>query len=71
GFRLNTGDRTLRVDSWDIYGDNTAGHVTEGDNLSVTGEFSGRDFDAFSITDAEPSDGETEPSNPDADPASP
>ena len=51
GFRLNTGDRILSVDSWDIYGDNTPKNVTVGDRLKVTGEFSGREFDAFSITD--------------------
>ena len=51
GFRLNTGDRVLTVDSWDVYGDNTPKNVTVGDRLIVTGEFSGREFDAFSITD--------------------
>lgn len=49
GFRLNTGDRTLRVDAWDVYGDSTASHVTPGDQLTITGEFSGREFDAFTI----------------------
>ena len=53
GFQLNTGDRTLRVDSWDVYGDNTASNVATGDRITVTGEFSGRDFDAFSIAIAE------------------
>ncbi len=51
GFRLNTGDRVLTVDSWDVYGDNTPENVAVGDRLTVTGEFSGREFDAFSITD--------------------
>ncbi|MGF1496053.1 MAG: hypothetical protein ACFB8W_04405 [Elainellaceae cyanobacterium] len=55
GFRLNTGGRTLRVDSWDLYGDATGQYVSVGDQLTVTGEFDGRDFDAFSIT----SDGNT------------
>ncbi|WP_416672923.1 hypothetical protein [Egbenema bharatensis] len=50
GFRLNTGDRTLRVDSWDLCGDSTANYVSVGDRLTVTGEFGGGDFDAFSIT---------------------
>ena len=50
GFRLNTGDRVFSVDSWDVYGDNTPENVAVGDRLSVTGEFSGREFDAFSIT---------------------
>lgn len=49
GFRLNTGDRTLRVDAWDVYGDNTASHVATGDQVTITGEFSGREFDAFTI----------------------
>lgn len=55
GFRLDTGDRTLRVDSWAVYGDNTPGNITVGDHIQVTGEFEGREFDAFSITDAAPS----------------
>ncbi len=50
GFRLNTGDRTLRVDSWDVCGDFTANHVVVGDRLTVAGEFDGGEFDAFSIT---------------------
>ncbi|MBD2428456.1 hypothetical protein [Phormidium sp. FACHB-1136] len=52
GFRLNTGDRTLRVDSWSVYGDNTANAVRVGDELTVTGEFEGREFDAFTITES-------------------
>lgn len=54
GFRLDTGDRTLRVDSWDVYGDNTHRNITVGDRITVTGEFDGREFDAFSITDEAP-----------------
>ena len=49
GFRLNTGDRVLTVDSWDIYGDNTPRSITVGETITVTGEFDGREFDAFSI----------------------
>ena len=49
GFRLNTGDRTLRVDAWTVYGDSTASYVAVGDELTITGEFEGREFDAFSI----------------------
>lgn len=49
GFRLNTGDRTLRVDAWNVYGDSTASHVTIGDQVTITGEFEGREFDAFTI----------------------
>ena len=56
GFLLNTGERTLKVDSWSIYGDNTSRNVAVGDRLAVTGEFDGREFDAFSISDAEKSD---------------
>lgn len=50
GFRLNTGDRTLRVDTWSVYGDKTANYVVVGDELTITGEFEGREFDAFTIT---------------------
>jgi hypothetical protein len=52
GLRLNTGDRSLRVDTWDIYGDATASHVTVGDQITITGEFDDGEFDAFSITDS-------------------
>lgn len=52
GFRLDTGDRTIRVDSWDVYGDNTPNHVAVGDQITVTGEFERGEFDAFSINDA-------------------
>lgn len=50
GFRLNTGDRSVRVDSWDVYGDNTARNLSKGDRITVNGEFEGGKFDAFSIT---------------------
>jgi hypothetical protein len=50
GFRLNIGDRTLTVDSWDLYGDHTPRHLSVGDRITLVGERSGRDFDAFSIT---------------------
>ena len=49
GLRVNTGDRTFRIDSWDVYGDNTPDNVAMGDCVTVAGEFSGREFDAFSI----------------------
>ena len=52
GFQLDTSDRSLRVDSWDLYGDSTASYITVGDQLTVNGEFAGREFDAFSITDS-------------------
>lgn len=53
GFQLNTGDRSLRVDSWDLYGDSTASHIVVGEQVTVNGEFDGREFDAFSITDSD------------------
>jgi len=49
GFRLSTGDRTFRVDSWDVYGDNTAQHIQVGDRVTITGEFERGEFDAFTI----------------------
>jgi len=49
GFRLNTGDRVLTIDTWDVYGDNTPQSITVGDQVTITGEFEGREFDAFSI----------------------
>lgn len=49
GFRLNTGTRTLMVDSWDLYGDDTRARINLGQRLSVSGEFEGGEFDAFSI----------------------
>lgn len=53
GFSLNTGDRILRVDSWDLCRDFTTRHISMGDRLTVTGEFEGGEFDAFSITNSE------------------
>ncbi|ANV84181.1 hypothetical protein AWQ21_07200 [Picosynechococcus sp. PCC 7003] len=50
GFRINTGDRTIRVDSWSICGDNTRQNVSVGDELTIEGEFSGGEFDASAIT---------------------
>ncbi len=50
GFRLKTEERSLRVDSWDVCGDNTSRNLSEGDRVTVDGEFDGREFDAFSIT---------------------
>jgi len=49
GFRLNTGDRVLTIDAWDVYGDNTPQSITVGDQVTVTGELDGKQFDAFSI----------------------
>ncbi len=50
GFRLNTGGRSVNVDTWDVFGDNTRAQVSAGQRVSVTGEMSGREFDAFSVT---------------------
>ncbi len=52
GFQLNTGNRTLIVDTYDICGDNTARHVKVGQQLKITGEFEGGEFDVFSMTKA-------------------
>lgn len=53
GFRLNTGDRALRVDAWALCRDFTGRHVSVGDRLTVSGEFEGSEFDAFSITNSD------------------
>jgi hypothetical protein len=50
GFRLNTGSRNFKVDTWDVFGDNTPRHVRAGDQVEVRGEFSGGEFDATSVT---------------------
>ncbi len=50
GFSFHTGNRTLRVDSWDLYGDSTPRNVSIGQNLTISGEFDQGEFDAFSIT---------------------
>jgi hypothetical protein len=52
GFRLNTGSRTVNVDTWDVFGDNTAGRVRIGERVSVAGEMSGGEFDASAVTGA-------------------
>ncbi|VEP14079.1 conserved exported hypothetical protein [Hyella patelloides LEGE 07179] len=51
GFRLNTGERTIRVDSWNVYGDNTPDNVAVGDRLTITREFDDGEFNADSISD--------------------
>ncbi|MEB3885732.1 hypothetical protein [Lyngbya sp. CCY1209] len=53
GFDLQTENRRVRVDSWDICGDNTPRHISTGDRVTVTGEFEGGEFDAFVIADGE------------------
>lgn len=52
GFLLESGERTLTVDTWDRCGDNTAQSVAVGDSVTVTGEFEGGEFDAFSLADS-------------------
>lgn len=52
GFELNTGDRSVNVDSWDLCGDNTQQSVSVGDELVVEGEFDEGEFDASVITNA-------------------
>jgi hypothetical protein len=52
GFSLNTGDRAVNVDSWDVCDDNTQQSVSVGDELTVEGEFDNGEFDASAITNA-------------------
>lgn len=52
GFRLNDGDRSITVDTYDICGDNTARHIIVGEQITIVGEFEGGEFDASSITNA-------------------
>lgn len=49
GFELNTGSRRITVDSYDLCGAFTTRHVAAGDRVSVSGEYDGGEFDAFSI----------------------
>lgn len=53
GFRLESGDRTLNVDTWALCGDSTAQALSPGEQVSLSGEFDGRDFDAFEVTKAD------------------
>ena len=50
GFVLKTEERSLKVDSWDVCRDNTAGNLSKGDQVTVNGEFDDGEFDASSIT---------------------
>lgn len=52
GFSINTGDRTVTVDAWDVCGDSTQQNVSVGDQLIVAGEFSALEFDASALTNA-------------------
>lgn len=49
GFQLKADSRTLTVDSYDLYGDNTPSHITVGDQVIVRDEFEAVELDAFAI----------------------
>ncbi len=49
GFQLNTGERSVEVDSYDIFGDNTPSRLTAGQRVRVSGEMSGGEFDATAV----------------------
>jgi membrane protein implicated in regulation of membrane protease activity len=44
---------TLRFDTWDVCGDNTEEHISEGDEVTVVAERDDDDFDALRILDAD------------------
>lgn len=60
GFFLNTGDRTIEVDTWDLYRDSTPSVVSVGMEVTVSGEFDDGEFDANSITLDDSSGGSSE-----------
>jgi hypothetical protein len=49
GFRLDTGDRTITVDTWDLCGDQTTQFLTVGKPVTITGEFDDGEFDVFTL----------------------
>lgn len=53
GFRLQSENRGITVDSWDVCGDHTTRHLSAGEQVTVVGEFEMGEFDAFSITKAD------------------
>jgi hypothetical protein len=53
GFRLQSENLAITVDSDDVCGDNTARHLSAGEQVTVVGEFDDGEFDAFSITKAD------------------
>lgn len=53
GFRLDTSDRFITVDTYGVCGDNTTRHISADDQVTVTGEFDEGEFDAFSVTKAD------------------
>jgi hypothetical protein len=46
-------DDTLRFDTWDVCGDNTEEHISEGDEVTVVAERDDDDYDALRILDAD------------------
>lgn len=52
GFRLRVGNSSIITDTWDVCGDFTTRHVRVGDRLTIVGEYEGREFDVFQITNA-------------------
>ena len=40
----------MKVNSWDVFGDNTSVNLSKGDRVTMDGEFDGGEFDAFSTT---------------------
>jgi hypothetical protein len=54
GFRLNTGGRSVKVDTWDVFGDNTRAQLSAGQRVSVSGEMSRGEFDAVAVNPVAP-----------------
>ncbi|QEO10334.1 hypothetical protein [Protaetiibacter larvae] len=59
GLDLRIGDATMRVDTWAVCGDDTARHISVGDELVVFADRETFDYDAWRIL------------TPDGDPACP
>lgn len=53
GFQLDTGTRRITVDAYDLCGDFTHRHIVVGEQLRVTGELEGGEFDAFTLMRAD------------------
>jgi hypothetical protein len=53
GFQLRSAnEEIIKVDAWEVCGDTTWQHVSVGDQLTLTGEFSLAEFDAATVTNA-------------------
>ena len=50
GFRLQTADQTLWVDTSDLYGKNTPDNINVGAQIQVTGELKSIEFDTSAIS---------------------